>query len=291
MALSSRAGKLGLKSRLIEASKLRPEWFKDPQVSTEPRVLTEQTHRYFNVLYVGGHGHPSDDPFPVILANLLSGKRLTLLDAQDDSVLSSGNTLLGELRKRKDKLQLSGKTIADLQQKIAVLSFRQSAYGIGGLISYRRGVRELRKKGTSVKSIKLHPGLAWNTGFKPRAFHLIVDRGTLNFAATYLFSSAPSVDRHEATVNHYLELLPEGGQIKFLVHGTNRGKPESMSDGILEKFLRNLIEQGKIHVREVNLRPVQPEEDGYDFYENSFYKYPRALVVTKLRQGSASRAD
>lgn len=288
------AERLQVRAKLHQGSSLKAEWVHDAQASNEPQLLADLLHPRFKVLYVGGYGHPGRDPMPVIIAHQLAGKGLTLLDAQDYKLneKSLEVPLLDKLTQKAMEYRERGnqrKPIpAPLMQKIDVLSQTlPNLRGSGGLRSYRRGLQEIRDRGLIAKTIKLHPGLAWATGLKKGTFHLIVDRGTMHFI-TQSADMDHDGSRMEKTVNHYLDILPDGGKTCFFVSERMQSVSRVISDQLLDAYLGKLMEAGKIHVREVKLEEANHDSHPDVLYHWSDYAYNRALVVTKLTQKQTS---
>jgi len=190
----------------------------------------------------------------------------------------SGIALTRLIRTRGVHISRGEPTPESVERNIRVLDYGTSAThpGIGGLLNYAQGVRELQDAGM-IKPVRMRYrfGTAWETGTKPGETDAFVDRGT------HLYVMDQGIEKLRNSVAHYIDTLPTGGKTVFFT--------EAKEAEALRRILREF--RGVVSVRE---RPVTSarEKDEYIINGKGFKAdrdYDLAIVMKKMRNTKKGR--
>lgn len=124
-------------------------------------------------------------------------------------------------------------------------------------------------------NIKLQPGLAWETGIKPKSLDLVLDRGTM----PWISSLAPGKERE--TILHYLSLVKRKGKIILL-------RPSAGTTPTYEGVIRQLEElaaEKKLSFKEVPVKTPPFKITGNGEKEiklKPIMGMSAAIIITKL---------
>ena len=225
---------------------------------------------------IGTFGNPRSDPSLAFFMHHTPSKSVTAVDCIDSELKRRlVQKIPGLAAKATASRSRRAGPPSAIVQKVNALKTGGRLFGTaGGMLNLRRRVRHLQvEAGLESKGVRLQPGLAWNTGLKPKSLDLLVDRDTMHWV------SKQKPGAIAQTVNHYLSLLRKNGKIVFLVstglegHATAASPLRAAYQEITD-ILGPMVKAGGIRIEEVDIT-------------NSNFRLGKKVIEPHYRMGAA----